>query len=278
MIEVAKIGAMTSPAGRDMLARRPVRPWGMSDMTSARMRGRAGQKARARRMAAHPTCAECERLGFTVPTEEIDHIVALAKGGLDIDSNVQGLCCEHHAAKSAAEDASHAGAMNHPTWLQRSRVPLAIICGPPGSGKSGYTQERAGPHDIVIDLDRIIARLTGQDGHQRGKAHLDPAIRARNQMLGALARSDAPRAFFVVSAPYPAERQWWSDILGGSVVLMDPGERTCMARIQERGTPWQAAAVARWYRNAKAPWVAPEDRPQPPAIRLDGRPEGWGDE
>lgn len=229
-------------------------------------------------MALYPTCARCAEMGFITATAIIDHKTPLAMGGPDTDENTQGLCLEHDAEKTAAEDASHAGAANHPLWLQRSRIPLTIVCGPPGAGKSTWVDAHAGALDTVIDLDRITQRLTGRPGHHRGTAHLDAAIRVRNAMLGGLARSQAPRAFFIVSAPAPAERQWWTDKLGGDIVLVDPGQSTCQARILDRGTPWLTQAVADWYRRAKAPWSPPEVKREAPDIRLDGTPEGWGDE
>lgn len=244
-------------------------------MTGKRIRGRAGQALRKRRLALHPVCAECAKLGLVTATTVIDHIEPLALGGADVDENTQGLCDEHHALKTAAEDASHAGAANHPLWLRPSAVPLTIVCGPPAGGKSTYVADMAGPGDIVIDLDRITERLTGRPGHQRGTAHLDAAIRVRNAMLGELSRASARRAFFVASAPSHAERHWWSTTLGGVVVVIDPGEQTCMARVVERGTPWMRAAVAAWYRRARSPWSPPEAKQEPRAIRSNGEPEGW---
>lgn len=51
---------------------------------------------------AHPFCewpAGCNR-----PSEELDHIVPLAKGGAPReDSNLQALCRPHHAEKTAGE-------------------------------------------------------------------------------------------------------------------------------------------------------------------------------
>ena len=36
-----------------------------------------------------------------------------------------------------------------------------IICGPPGSGKTTFVQKHMQPGDLIIDMDAIVAALTG---------------------------------------------------------------------------------------------------------------------
>lgn len=50
-----------------------------------------------------PLCAECKRNGLVRLATQRDHIIPLAEGGLDDDSNTQGLCHECHEGKSLAE-------------------------------------------------------------------------------------------------------------------------------------------------------------------------------
>lgn len=50
-----------------------------------------------------PLCVVCQSLGLTVEATQRDHIVSLEEGGLDDDSNTQGLCDLHHEEKSKAE-------------------------------------------------------------------------------------------------------------------------------------------------------------------------------
>lgn len=60
---------------------------------------------RAELFARDPLCAECKRQARVTLATQRDHIKALAEGGADDDSNVQGLCHECHEAKSKAEAA-----------------------------------------------------------------------------------------------------------------------------------------------------------------------------
>jgi len=69
-----------------------------------RIRGRAHQTRRDRLYRSKPLCVVCEREdGRVTEAVEWDHIVPLWEGGLDVESNLQGLCRPHHLAKSRGE-------------------------------------------------------------------------------------------------------------------------------------------------------------------------------
>lgn len=65
------------------------------------------QRIRAAHFRRYPLCAHCERRGRITPATELDHIVALDKGGADFDrdrgANRQGLCEACHKVKTAAD-------------------------------------------------------------------------------------------------------------------------------------------------------------------------------
>lgn len=68
-----------------------------------RITGRKLQAIRAYHRSLNPLCVECQRLGVVREWTQLDHIVALVNGGLDEPSNRQGLCDEHHKAKTEAD-------------------------------------------------------------------------------------------------------------------------------------------------------------------------------
>ena len=68
-----------------------------------RIRGRQLQRLRARLFDEHPLCVLCRTRGRVVPATIRDHIVPLAEGGLDLESNVQALCQSCSDAKTARE-------------------------------------------------------------------------------------------------------------------------------------------------------------------------------
>ncbi|MGK2287273.1 HNH endonuclease [Pedomonas sp. V897] len=77
-----------------------------------RLRGRKGQEQRLRRLKAHGvTCARCERIGTwerrqatdALPLLVVDHIVPLALGGTDEDSNTRVVCEPCHVDVTAEQ-------------------------------------------------------------------------------------------------------------------------------------------------------------------------------
>lgn len=70
-----------------------------------RLRGRALQERNLRILRRDPLCVRCLAMKPSIITVavEVDHIIALHKGGHDGDQNLQGLCIPCHRIKSAAE-------------------------------------------------------------------------------------------------------------------------------------------------------------------------------
>lgn len=68
-----------------------------------RIRGRKGVELRKRRLAAEPLCRMCSAKGLTTASTVPDHIIPLAQGGEDIDSNVRCLCEPCHRIATAEQ-------------------------------------------------------------------------------------------------------------------------------------------------------------------------------
>ena len=68
-----------------------------------RIRGRELQRRRQRLFAEHPFCVLCERDGKLTLATIRDHIIPLAEGGSDDESNVQALCSLHNELKRREE-------------------------------------------------------------------------------------------------------------------------------------------------------------------------------
>lgn len=73
-----------------------------------RQRGRPWARRRAAWLREHPLCAHCLQAGRVRAAAEVDHVVPLQHGGQDDDSNLQSLCRECHAAKTATEATARA--------------------------------------------------------------------------------------------------------------------------------------------------------------------------
>lgn len=72
----------------------------MAHSTDKRIRGPRLQAIRERHFAKNPLCVHCQAKGIVRLATQLDHIKALANGGLDVDSNRQGLCAMHHRQKT----------------------------------------------------------------------------------------------------------------------------------------------------------------------------------
>lgn len=82
----------------------PREQWaGNATSKGKRTTGRALQRARAELFARAPLCAHCEAEGRVAAAVIRDHIVPLAEGGEDVESNTQGLCQACSDRKSEEE-------------------------------------------------------------------------------------------------------------------------------------------------------------------------------
>ena len=68
-----------------------------------RLRGRAAVEQRKRRLENEPLCRDCLANGYIEPATVPDHIVPLAKGGIDDDSNIRCLCHSCHLKRTAEQ-------------------------------------------------------------------------------------------------------------------------------------------------------------------------------
>ena len=51
-------------------------------------------------LRANPLCAICLMRGLATQAMEVDHVIPLHQGGLDVDSNTQNLCVDCHKEKT----------------------------------------------------------------------------------------------------------------------------------------------------------------------------------
>lgn len=65
-----------------------------------RIRGHALQRIRDRILKRDPLCVMCLAKGRVTESVEIDHIVPVMHGGMEEDSNRQGLCKDCHREKT----------------------------------------------------------------------------------------------------------------------------------------------------------------------------------
>lgn len=187
-------------------------------------------------------------------------------------TNWQAMSGPCHSRKTASEDGgfgnapkgragtaeyipAYTGALRARSPLRRSALPLTIVSGPPGAGKSTWVSERAAPGDVVIDLDEIIAELSGLPLYHAGLEWLSRGLQRRSELLASLAGAgDRTRhAWFIVSAPTKAERAMWKNALGAvQVVVIETPADACADRIRQDAR--RPAAVQLEHVSAARTW------------------------
>jgi 5-methylcytosine-specific restriction endonuclease McrA len=200
------------------------------------------------------TCQLCGRLEGNTAQLVCDHIEPHRGDEARFwNGPFQTLCkpC-HDGDKQASEKGGHAA---KPEWLQPSAIPVVLVCGPAGAGKNAWVGRQALPGDVVIDLDVIVADLSGKPvTHDWDRERwLGPAMRQRNHLLGGLSRARKGRAWVIVTAPEPRDREWWRRKLGADrVVVFETSEAECETRAERQGRadPSATRAAARlWWRK-----------------------------
>jgi len=206
---------------------------------------------------ANPLCRHCEREGRLTPTAVTDHIVP-HKGDRELfwdQSNWQPLCKSCHDSKTAREDGP-ARAM--PEWMPMPTCKVTLVCGPPGAGKTTFVGERAKHEDTIIDLDDILAELSGLPRYQASIEWLSRGLRERNRRLANLSRAAADHHAWVIITGPKDKRGWWIRKLAPhEVVVLSVPEHVCMARItaDDRRRSIQARhldVVRSWWAQERA--------------------------
>ncbi|HMR51207.1 MAG TPA: AAA family ATPase [Amaricoccus sp.] len=208
------------------------------------------KRRRSMQLRVEPLCVHCLKLGRTTPATVADHVVPhRGNAALFWFGELQSLCDHHHnsakqreergagatrgsggadlPAKRTGGPVAEMGPLAYPRWFRGVHVPLTIVCGPPGAGKSTWVERHARKADLVICFDRIVAELYGVKRLDRASGHsLGDVLRRRNEMLGHLMRRDAarrwPRAWLIVGEPRAERRQWWRDRLGPREIIVLP--------------------------------------------------------
>ncbi len=77
------------------------------DPNTKKLYGKGWEKVRKAYAMAHPYCEECLEEGRLTPTEHVHHIVPLAEGGSNDESNLKSLCVSCHSRVHAKNGVGH---------------------------------------------------------------------------------------------------------------------------------------------------------------------------
>ena len=214
------------------------------------------RKARETHLGHYPDCARCG-----APATSVDHIVPHDGSPEQFwnTANWQSLCADCHNSKSAQwavqkREARKAGD------TAKFAVPVTVVCGPPGSGKTSYVEERRKWGDLTVDLDAIYQAITGLPMYETPLALLPFVTAARDALVDRLSRPapEVKRAWVIQGGARQEDRERYQT-RGASVVVLAVPEDECLRRISKDvrrsgGPDAGVGKVARWQPLVERWW------------------------
>lgn len=139
---------------------------------------------------------------------------------------------------------------------QQSDKEVFIICGAPGSGKTTYASQHHQPGDLIVDVDTIVAALTGDEtAHPDYENILDVAIAVRNTLYNIIENGtgDWKRAFVITSSMNDGAVIALAKQLHATVHYMETTKEECKRRIANDKTRQDKELfynlVDEWFKN-----------------------------
>lgn len=139
---------------------------------------------------------------------------------------------------------------------QQSNKEVFIICGAPGSGKTTYASQHHQPGDLIVDMDTIVAALTGDEtAHPDYENILDVAIAVRNTLYNIIENGtgDWKRAFVITSSMNDGAVIALAKQLHATVHYMETTKEECKRRIANDKTRQDKELfynlVDEWFKN-----------------------------
>ncbi len=221
------------------------------------------RKERKAFLALHRYCAECGRKGAITTATFVDHV--RPHGANDAmfwnQGNWQPLCRRCSNAKTGQEiqarikSRARRGAETVEASTTQVKpmfaIPVTVVCGPPGAGKTTYVTEHAKPGDLIVDFDALYSALSGRPLYSKADALLPFVSEAHDAVVERLrTRSNVNHAWLIEMAPRREQRQAYERD-GADVILLATPTAECLRRIaaDELRANWEGwrALVRDWW-------------------------------
>ncbi len=185
---------------------------------------------RARKLRA---CPVCEWPGCKRPAEMVHHRDGDSRNNASV--NLMSICRAHHEEIHGPE--RFTSVAQKPSALMPSVIPLTIVYGPPGAGKTTYVKQHSNPGDIVIDLDAISIDSFGKPLARLNNAEFKLVMAERNKMLFSLSFQRRGAAWFIISAPKRSSREFFESKLKPiKTIMLEVLPDECISRIENDKT------------------------------------------
>lgn len=110
---------------------------------------------------------------------------------------------------------------------------IYLVYGCPLSGKSTFTKERAGIHDLIIDIDRIYEAITNNPPYIKSNRVFENVKAVQDCLLDCVKhkRGKWVNAFIISGMPYKGERERFCLEYGAEPILIDCDKHTALSRL-----------------------------------------------
>lgn len=131
-----------------------------------------------------------------------------------------------------------------------------IVCGPPGSGKTTWANQRKRWGDVVVDIDTLFEAVTGLPWYEKPDALVPLVLELQEAALKWIARNPERfmNAFVITGGARKAQRERLAERLEAEVIVLDVSPDECLRRIAadpRRGDKAQSwgPLVYKWWRE-----------------------------
>lgn len=110
---------------------------------------------------------------------------------------------------------------------------IYLVYGSPLSGKSTFTKERAGVHDLIIDVDRIYEAITNNPPYIKSNRVFENVKAVQDCLLDCIKykRGKWVNAFIISGMPFKGERERFCNEYGAEPILISCDKETALERL-----------------------------------------------
>lgn len=135
---------------------------------------------------------------------------------------------------------------------------IYLVYGCPLAGKKTYVQERAGLHDLVIDIDKIYSCISNNPPYIKSGRLYDNMRTVYDALLGDVKRKNGKwvNAWLIGGFPFKGERERTATEYGAECIYIDCTEEEAQARLQAvqdgRDKTEYAQHIRTWFNRYQA--------------------------